>query len=75
MLYKLYLLLPMNALTDAYRKTLLPSVGSISIRGTEVHTLPLDYGMLAISGVLCLVFAVAGYRFFNARKWVFAERV
>lgn len=75
MLYKLYLLLPMNALTDAYRKTLLPSVESITIRNTNVHTLPLDYGMLAISGVLCLVFAVAGYRFFNARKWVFAERV
>lgn len=75
MLYKLYLLLPMNALTDAYRKTLLPSVESLAIRGTEVRTLPLDYGMLAIACVLCVLFAIAGYRFFNARKWVFAERI
>lgn len=75
MLYKLYLLLPMNALTDAYRKTLLPSVQSLSIRGTELHTLPLDYGMLAIASALCILLAVAGYKFFNARKWVFAERV
>ena len=75
LLYKLYLLLPMNALTDAYRKTLLPSVGSLSIRGNEVHTLPLDYGILAAAGGLCLLIAVTGYRYFNARKWVFAERV
>lgn len=75
MLYKLYLLLPMNALTDAYRKTLLPSVESLSIRGTKVETLPLDYGMLAAACGLSILLAVAGYRFFNARKWVFAERI
>lgn len=75
MLYKLYLLLPMNALTDAYRKTLLPSVDSLSMRGTEIHTLPLDYGILALASLFCILFAFAGYRFFNARKWVFAERV
>ena len=75
LLYKLYLLLPMNALIDAYRKTLLPPIHGLTIRGTPVESLPLDYGMLAIAGVLCLLFAVAGYKFFNARKWVFAERV
>ena len=75
MLYKAYLLLPMNALTDAYRKTLLPSVDSLAIRGTQVHTLPLDYGMLAIACVVSLLFMVAGYGFFNSRKWIFAERI
>lgn len=75
MLYKLYLLLPMNALTDAYRKILLPSVKTITMRSAHIHTLPLDYGMLAIAAVVCVTFAAAGYRFFNARKWVFAERV
>ena len=73
-LYKLYLLLPMNALTDAYRKTLLPPVSGLTIRSTEVQSLPLDYGTLAASGVFCILIAVAGYAYFNARKWVFAER-
>lgn len=74
-LYKLYLLLPMNALTDAYRKTLLPPIKELPMRDTVVKGLPLDYGPLAIAGVICLLIAVAGYAYFNARKWVFAERV
>ncbi len=46
-LYKLYMLLPMNALTDAYRKTLLPPIKALTIRGTAVESLPLDYGRLS----------------------------
>lgn len=75
LLYKLYLLLPMNALTDAYRKTLLPPISGLTIRETPIHSLPMDYGTLAIAAGICLLIAVAGYAFFNARKWVFAERV
>lgn len=75
LLYKAYLLLPMNALTDAYRKTLLPSVESLNIRGVRVESLPLDYGALGVVAVVCVLVAVAGYAFFNSRKWVFAERV
>ena len=43
--------------------------------GQNIHSLSLDYGMLAICAVVCVVVAVAGYAFFNARKWVFAERI
>lgn len=75
LLYKLYLLNPLNMLTDAYRKVLLPPFSSADMRGVEVSSLPMDYTMLGVCAVICLLVAVAGYRFFNARKWLFAERV
>lgn len=74
LLYKLYLLNPMNAITDAYRKLLLPPA-DLTLRGAAVKTLPLDYGMLTVAAVVCVLVAVGGYAFFNARKWAFAERV
>lgn len=73
-LYKLYLLNPVNALTDAYRKALLPPFAG-GLRGAHIATQPLDVTMLGICAVLCLTFALAGYAYFNARKWAFAERV
>jgi len=75
MLYQLYLLVPMNALTNAYRKTLLPPFEGLTIKGTPIPSQPLDWGTVAAAGVICLSIAAAGYAFFNARKWVFAERV
>ncbi len=73
-LYKLYMLNPINALTDAYRKTLLPAFHG-GVRGTHVQSVPLDYQMLAVAAVTCTLVAVAGYAFFNSRKWAFAERI
>lgn len=72
--FKLYLLSPMNMLTDAYRKTLLPAFHG-KMQGVPIESMPLDYGMLALAGVVCIVVAVAGYAFFNGRKWAFSERV
>lgn len=74
LLYKLYMLSPVNMLTDAYRKTLLPSFCG-GAPGHKMTSIPLDYGMLAICAVICIGIAVAGYAFFNARKWIFAERM
>lgn len=74
-LYKLYLLNPLNALIDAYRKTLLPPFSALALKGTPVKSLPLNYGILIGAGVLCIAIAIAGYAFFNSRKWVFAEKV
>lgn len=74
-LYKLYMLIPMNALTDAYRKTLLPPIKTLTIKGTAVTSQPLDWTTLAVAGAICILIAVAGYAFFNARKSVFAELV
>lgn len=74
LIYKLYLLNPLNTIADAYRKTLLPS-SSLQLRGIQVDPLPLNYGMLAIAAAISIVVAIAGYAFFNSRKWVFAERI
>ncbi len=74
LLWKLYLLNPMNMLIEAYRKTLLP-VTDLQLRGMNIEAQPLDYGMLAVSAVICVLVAVGGYAFFNKRKHVFAERV
>jgi len=74
LLFKIYMLSPLNALTSAYRKLLLPPFTGEKLRGVEVTGMPADYSMLAVAAVVCLLFAVAGYRFFNSRKWIFAER-
>ncbi|MDH7603103.1 MAG: ABC transporter permease, partial [Armatimonadota bacterium] len=73
-IYKAYMILPMNALTDAYRKTLLP-VTNLKLRGVEVEAQPLDYAVLVVAGIICVLIALGGYAFFNSRKWIFAERV
>lgn len=75
LLYKLYLLNPINALTDAYRKILLPPVSGLSLRGTAIEPLPLDVATVSIAGAICIAVAIAGYRYFNSRKWVFPEKV
>lgn len=72
--FKVYMLNPMNALTEAYRKTLLPPFAG-GVRGVEVQSLPLDYGMLAVAALMCVLIAIGGYAFFNSRKWIFAERI
>jgi len=74
LIYKLYMLNPMNIIADAYRKTLLPST-ELNLRGTHIPSQPLDYGMLAIAAIVCVAVAIGGYAFFNSRKWVFAERI
>ena len=66
---------PLNMLTDAYRKTLLPPFQGVTIKGSEIVSGPLDYGMLAVAALVCVLVAAAGYAYFNSRKWVFAERV
>lgn len=75
LLYHIYLLNPLNMLTDAYRKILLPPFTAQAMRGTTISSLPLDYAMLGVAAVVCVLVAVAGYAFFNSRKWVFAERI
>ena len=75
LLYHIYLLNPLNMLTDAYRKTLLPPFTAQAMRGMKISSLPLDYTMLGVAAVVCALVALAGYAFFNSRKWIFAERI
>lgn len=74
LLFKLYLLMPLNMLTEAYRKTLLPAFHG-GLGGTTIESVPLDYTMLGICAAICVISAIGGYAYFNARKWVFAERI
>lgn len=70
LLLKLYYLNPLAFLMTAYRKILLEPAGN-----DLAPDLPMDYRYLALAAVTSLVVFVAGYAFFNKRKWYFAERV
>lgn len=70
LLLKLYYINPLSMLMTAYRKLLLPAFDT----GT-IHDIPLHYGYLALAGVTSLIIFLAGYAFFNSRKWLFGERV
>lgn len=74
LLYQIYLLNPLTMLIDAYRKCLLPPIKDGSLRGAAIHQFPLDWAMLGICAILCVLIAVSGYAYFNKRKWEFAER-
>ncbi|HZO92029.1 MAG TPA: ABC transporter permease [Chthonomonadaceae bacterium] len=72
-LYKLYMLNPITAIINAYRKTILEPVP----RGTQGLTgnpLPMDWGTFAGACLLSLLIAWGGYWYFNKRKWQFVER-
>ena len=73
--YKIYLLNPVNMLIVAYRRTLLPPFVGANVKGAHITSLPMDYTMLAVCAVVCAGVAIAGYRFFISRKWIFPERV
>jgi len=72
-LWFLYSVNPLNALFIAYRKLLLNPIPSFVLRDRAVSNMPLDWGALGIAAALSVMLAIAGYRFFNKRKWVFAE--
>jgi ABC-type polysaccharide/polyol phosphate export permease len=72
-IYTLYHLNPVATLCTAYRKILLANQ-PIIFRREELDPLPLDWGMLAITGVLSLGLLYFGYAFFNRLKWKFVER-
>jgi len=67
-LFFLYRLNPMASLIFAYQKILLS-------RAEQLDPRPLDWKVMGITAVECIVVAVWGYRFFNRRKWEFAERL
>lgn len=69
-IFNLYMLNPLNSLIIAYRKFVLPPY----TRGGYTDV-PYDYRYLVIAAVLSLAICILGYRFFNRRKWIFAERL
>lgn len=67
-----YRLNPLTALITGYRKVLLEPPSAKALKGAPY--LPLDYGSLVWVGVFSLATLVAGYWYFNRRKWQFVER-
>src|ERR1041385_2418568 len=72
-LYKVYMLNPITAVVDAYRKTILLPVprGSFNLKG---EPLMMNWGMFAGASLITVLFALSGYWYFNYRKWQFVER-
>ena len=71
-LFKLYLLNPVSALLNAYRKTLLQDApfGTLNLQNPPA---PMDWPLFAASCLLCVVIAVSGYGYFNRHKWQIVE--
>lgn len=64
-----FYLSPISYLLVAYRKILLPAFNAAGIRD-----IPISYGYLGIAALTSFCILVAGYAFYNKRKWYFAER-
>jgi ABC-type polysaccharide/polyol phosphate export permease len=73
--YSVYQLNPLNALVIAFRKLLLipysvpPGMDSV----VKQPDMPLQFRFVLIAAAISLTVLVAGYAYFNARKWRFAE--
>ncbi len=72
--YHLYLANPLAWIVTAFRQVFFPPA-IISARGAApVHSAPFDYRYFAIAAALSVAVCLAGYSYFNARKWKFTER-
>ena len=63
---------PLSVLISAYRKILLEPPPESALNGNSYP--PLDLVSLAFVGVFSAIVLLAGYWYFNRRKWQFAER-
>lgn len=70
MLLAFYYINPLSLLLTAYRKVLLPPYNTATI-----HDIPLNYAYVLLAGATSLAIFLAGYAFFNSKKWIFAERL
>jgi ABC-type polysaccharide/polyol phosphate export permease len=66
---------PISWLISAYRQTLLPqAILAYQKNGQPIWTAHFDYRYFALALVTSSLTAVAGYAYFNRRKWEFVER-
>ncbi|MEI7984784.1 MAG: ABC transporter permease [Armatimonadota bacterium] len=73
LLYKLYNLNPLAALSHGYRKVLLAHI-PVKINGEMADPMPTPWKYIAVSGVFAFCLMVFGYWVFNRLKWKFVER-
>lgn len=70
LVFNLYMLNPLSYLLTAYRKILLEPMNV-----KEFPDFTLNYGYLGVAFTFSLIMCIAGYAFFNSRKWQFAEKL
>lgn len=71
--YFLYHLNPIAMLCTAYRKVLVaPNI--VEFKGENLQPLPLDWGLLGITGATSVILLVVGFHVFNKLQWKFVER-
>ena len=73
--YHLYLANPLAWLVTAYKQVFFtPQI--ITARGVTpvIRSAPFDYRYMGIAAVISILICLAGYSYFNARKWKFTER-
>jgi ABC-type polysaccharide/polyol phosphate export permease len=72
-LFFLYRLNPMASLIYLYQKALLSHATPLDLRMVQFTSQ--DALVVGITVIECVLMAALGYRFFNRRKWEFAERL
>jgi lipopolysaccharide transport system permease protein len=73
--YTVYMLNPLAAVITAFRKWVLPPTrSSVFVHAASARMTPTDYAFLGIALLTSLLVALAGYTYFNHRKWRFSER-
>lgn len=66
---------PVSWLLSAFKQALLPPAQFLDGAGRVIGTTaPFDYRLLAVACVTTSLIALAGYTYFNRRKWLFVER-
>jgi ABC-type polysaccharide/polyol phosphate export permease len=73
LLYKLYNLNPLAALSHGYRKVLLAPI-KVKIDEEWANPMPTPWKYIAVAGVFAFCLMVFGYWVFNRLKWKFVER-
>lgn len=75
--YTIYHLNPVAMLMTAYRKVMLAPQPVVMMRDGQTYdagVLPLDWGLLGITALVCIGILFGGYAYFNRKKWEFVER-
>ena len=74
-LFTLYMLNPITAIIDAFRKTIMVPLEPHDFRA-DLHMPPhqIDWVLFSGSALISLAFLISGYAYFNRVKWKFVER-
>jgi lipopolysaccharide transport system permease protein len=75
-LYTLYMVNPITAFINAYRKTILEPLSPSAFNerlSPNLPPVPLDYPTLGIACLFSVLVACGGYWYFCRRKWLFVE--